>query len=81
MISWKIKDFNNKRVRQTYLVKPFLCLAISFSIPINATDFESGKAAYLDGNYEDALKIFKPLAKEGSSEAKHYIELIEKTGY
>ena len=81
MMSWKIKDFNNKRVRQTYLVIPFLCLALSFSIPINATDLESGKAAYLDGNYEDALKIFKPMAKEGSSEAKHYIELIEKTVY
>ena len=65
MRSWKIKVFNNKCVRRTYLVKPFLCLALSFSIPINATDLESGKAAYLDGNYEDALKIFKPLAVKG----------------
>ena len=67
MMSWKIKDFNNKRVRQTYLVKPFLCLAISFSIPINATDFESGKDAYHDREYEKAIEILKPLDDGGDT--------------
>jgi len=81
MMSWKTKGFIKKKVRWTYLIGSFLCLALFFSIPIYATDFASGKAAYLDGNYEDALKIFKPLAKEGNSEAEYYIELIEKTGY
>ena len=81
MMNWEKKGFINKHARQTYLAGLFFCLALFHSAPINATNFETGKAAYLDGNYEDALRIFKSLAKEGNSEAQHYVELIEKTGY
>ena len=79
MMDWKKKGFINKHARQTYLAGLFFCLALFHSAPINATNFETGKAAYLDGNYEDALRIFKSLAKEGITSIKE-LATIESIG-
>ena len=80
-MNWEITDFTDKYIRKTHLLKFCFYLTLLYTISVNATDLEAGKAAYLDQKYENALKILKPLAKEGNSEAQHYIELIKKTGY
>ena len=72
-------SFADKYIRRFFL--PISLLALVNTTPIYATDLSAGKAAYLDQDYENAMKIFKPLAKEGNSEAIYYIELIKKTGY
>ncbi len=80
-MNWEITDLTDKYIRNILLLILFFYLTLLYTTSANATDLEAGKAAYLDQKYENALKILKPLAKEGNSEAQHYIELIKKTGY
>ena len=80
-MNWEITDLTDKYIRNILLLILFFYLTLLYTPSVNATDLEAGKAAYLDQKYENALKILKPLAKEGNSEAQHYIELIKKTGY
>jgi len=75
----KITGFTDKYIGRFFL-PAFLLVLLNTSL-IYAADLSAGKAAYLDQDYESAMKIFKPLAKEGNSEAIYYIELIEKTGF
>jgi len=75
----EITGITNKYIRRFFSVAFLLSLLSTFQI--YAADLNAGKAAYLDRDYENAMKIFKPLAEEGNSEAIYYIELIEKTGY
>ena len=80
-MNWEITDLTDKYIRNILLLILFFYLTLLYTTSVNATNLEAGKAAYLDQKYENALKILKPLAKEGNSEAQHYIELIKKTGY
>jgi len=75
----KTVSLANKYIRRFFL--PVFLLAFLNTSPSFAADLNAGKAAYLDQDYETAMKIFKPLAKEGNSEAIYYIELINETGY
>jgi len=75
----KIMSLSNEYIRQFFL--PIFLLVLLNTSQIYAADLNAGKAAYLDQDYESAMKIFKPLAKKGNSEAIYYIKLIEKTGY
>ena len=80
-MNWEITDLTDKYIRNILLLILFFYLTLLYTTSVNATNLEAGKAAYLDQKYENARKILKPLAKEGNSEAQHYIELIKKTGY
>jgi len=77
----KLSCFLKRHSRWINLPLFFFYITLFYSSSINATDLEAGKAAYLDRNYEDAIKIFKPLAKKGNSEAQHYLKLMREAGY
>ena len=77
----KLSYFLKKHSRWINLPLFFFHTTLFYSCLTNATDLETGRAAYLDRNYEDAIKIFKPLAKKGDTEAQHYLVLIHKAGY
>ncbi len=46
------------------------CILFMFSTSIYAASYEEGKQAYISKDYESALKILKPLAEEGNSQAQ-----------
>ena len=77
----KLPYFLKRHSRWINLPLFFFYITLFYSSSINATDLEAGRAAYLDRNYEDAIKILKPLAKKGDSKAQHYLELIHQAGY
>jgi hypothetical protein len=77
----KLSYFLKRHGRWINLPLFFFYITLFYSSSINATDLEAGKAAYLDRNYENAIKIFKPLAKKGNSEAQHYLKLMHEAGY
>ncbi len=57
-----------------------LCLFFFLSTSAYATGYEEGKKAYLGKNYEQALKILKPLAEEGNSQAQITLGLMYDYG-
>lgn len=57
------------------------CLILTFSTPLYATSYEEGKQAYLSKDYELALKILKPLAEEGNSQAQITMGLMYDYGH
>ena len=77
----KLSYFLKRHSRWINLPLFFFHITLFYSCLTNAADLEAGRAAYLDRNYEDATKIFKPLADKGNSEAQYYLELIQKAGY
>lgn len=58
-----------------------LCLFFLFSTSIYAATYEEGKQAYLSQDYELALKILKPLAEEGNSQAQITLGLMYDYGH
>lgn len=46
-----------------------------------AQDYGAGRQAYLDGRYEEALKILKPLAEDDNSEAQKLLGLMYDYGH
>ncbi len=44
------------------------------------SDMQAGESAYEQGDYEAALRIFGPLAKQGDSIARFYLKLAYKEG-
>lgn len=65
MLNLKINSYS-----ESFLF-PFLCfLALLQPTFAWATDYEVGKQAYLDEDYALALKILRPLAEEGDSQAQ-----------
>ena len=59
----KITGFTDKYIGRFFL-PAFLLVLLNTSL-IYAADLSAGKAAYLDQDYESAMKIFKPLAVKG----------------
>src|SRR5580692_122201 len=49
-----------------------LCLFLSLCVPALA-DLAAGKQALKDGDYETALKEFRPLAKQGNASAQIFL--------
>ena len=54
-----------------------LCLTIALllgSVGVSASaDFQKGTAAYNSGDYATALRIWKPLAKQGNAYAQYWL--------
>jgi TolA protein len=52
-------------------------LFLTFEIA-SADQLEDGLAAYRDGDYAIALKLLRPLAKQGNAKAQEYLVLLKK---
>ena len=52
-----------------------VCLLVFF-VTVNAADYEQGKQAYLEKDYERALTILEPLAQQGEAQAQIIMGLI-----
>lgn len=57
------------------------CTLFLFTTSIYAASYEEGKQAYLNKDYESALKILKPLAEEGDSQAQITMGLMYDYGH
>ena len=51
----------------------FVVLTALLTMPANAQDFENGLAAAERGDYETALREWRPLAERGDAEAQYYL--------
>jgi len=56
------------------------CFLMTFAAPISAQDFQKGLEAVQSGDFETALKEWKPLAERGNSGAQYNIGLLYDTG-
>ncbi len=52
------------------------CILMIFAAPISAQDFQRGLEAAQSGDFETALKEWKPLAERGKSEAQNYLGVL-----
>ena len=57
------------------------CFLMTFAAPIFAQDFQKGLAAAKSGDFETALKEWKPLAVDGDSAAQYNIGLLYDNGW
>ncbi|MHC8441694.1 MAG: SPOR domain-containing protein [Candidatus Eutrophobiaceae bacterium] len=57
-----------------------LAIVLCLSLPVAAMDYESGKQAYLDGQYSLAFEILEPLAQTGRYEAQVLLADIYANG-
>jgi hypothetical protein len=66
---------NDRRYAQVMKrVLPALVVLVPLlATPANAQDFEKGLAAAESGDYETALREWRPLAKKGDAEAQYYL--------
>lgn len=55
--------------------------AASEAAPEVVPDFELGMAAWLNGNYSEAVKHWRPLAEQGNAKAQYYLASLYKLGY
>tara|TARA_B100000989_G_scaffold244282_1_gene191353 strand:+ start:84 stop:575 length:492 start_codon:yes stop_codon:yes gene_type:complete len=62
------------------LTKIFLIFIICLTSKISFADFDKGLKEFNNGNYENALKIWEPLAKEGLSNAQYNVGLMHHNG-
>ena len=59
----------------------FLALAImALAVPVNAGPYEDGSAAAERGDYTTALKLWRPLAELGHTEAQYILAVVYSTG-
>ena len=59
----------------------FFLISVFNAVTVSADNLDAGKKAYLDYDFDSAVKIFEPLAQSGDEEAQRYLELIYKSGY
>jgi TPR repeat protein len=52
-----------------------------FAPVVLARDYEAGRKAYLDGDYAGALRILRPLAADGNSEAQKLLGVMYDYGH
>ena len=57
-----------------------VALAVVLALPVAAQDFEKGLEAYQRGDYETALREFRPLAEQGYAEAQYSLGLMYENG-
>ena len=65
----------NMRCRAT-LIACLLCAGL-----LRAEDYETGRSAYISGNYDRALQILKPLADSGDPEAQKIMGIMYDYGH
>ena len=58
----------------------FFLISVFNAATVSADNLDAGKKAYLDYDFDSAVKIFEPLAQSGDEEAQRYLELIYKSG-
>ena len=58
---------------------PLAILLLTFSVSI-ADDFDEGLSAYHKGDYQTAMKIWKPLAEQGDASAQSNLGLMYDLG-
>ncbi|MBH64573.1 MAG: hypothetical protein CL569_19435 [Alphaproteobacteria bacterium] len=51
-----------------------------FATPVVAGDWEDGLAAYQAGDYQKAIRLWKPLAEQGGVDAQSYLGLMYDFG-
>jgi TPR repeat protein len=71
------------KIKYSWMNMPsiFFCLLFLYSTSIYAATYEEGKQAYLNQDYENALKILKPLAEDGNSQAQITLGLMYDYGH
>ena len=57
------------------------CILIMLAAPISAQDFQKGLEAAQNGDFDTALKEWKPLAESGNSVAQFNLGLIYDNGW
>jgi hypothetical protein len=68
------------RIARAYaaILGALLCVG---STPVLAGSLEDGQAAYDAGDYETAIRLWRPLAKQGDALAQHALGLVYITGH
>ena len=57
-----------------------LALLVAVSAPVAAGPFEDGYAAHEKGDYATALRLLRPLAEGGNSDAQHNLGVMYEKG-
>ena len=57
-----------------------LILLLLPALSLADENYEKGKQAFLDGNYQEALQLLKPLAESGHSQAQVTLGIIYDNG-
>ena len=69
------------RPMKAILCSGFLALAImALAVPADAGSYEDGLAAYNQGDYATALRLWRPLAEQGHAEAQFNLGLVYGMG-
>ena len=58
-----------------------IAFCLFFCCHVQADNFESGRNAYISGDYDQALKILKPLAENGDPEAQKIMGIMYDYGH
>ena len=53
------------------LIATLIALMLFATTPVAAGDFEDGKAAYGGGDYQKAVRLWKPLAEQGDANTQN----------
>jgi len=57
-----------------------LVVSLSLAAPVLAGPFEDGEAAYERGDYVTALRLMRPLAEQGQTNAQYFIGMMYAIG-
>ncbi len=55
-------------------------IALNLSVPVQADDYEAGERAVASGDYDNALKILRPLAEQGHQAAQFQLGIMYDNG-
>ena len=69
-----------KTIFKTFLRHIYLLFAVLLANQASANDYETGRSAYISGDYERAFSILKPLAEEGDPEAQKVLAIMYDSG-
>ena len=58
-----------------------IILVLSVTAPLAAGPFEDANAAYRDGDYATALRLYRPLADQGNDDAQAALGAMYELGY
>ena len=57
-----------------------LLVGLLLAPALSWADFQAGREAYLGGDYETALKEWRPLAEQGDASAQYYLSVMYEAG-
>lgn len=75
------RGINNSQLRLFKKAFQYFAFILLFSTQAFAVNFEEGKQAFLDKDYEKALSILQPLAVQGNPEAQVTLGLMYEMGH